>query len=333
MIISPLATGNGAFIVHKNIERYINNYKVLPYNPYRTLFPPLLVPIGRFNRVDIIHTTPDYGIFHKRTNIPSILTFHNYVLDEFMGQYSSPLQSIHYKTDLKWFTYLSSLTAYQLTSVSRYTASLVKQQLGLKEDIKVIYNGIDQNNFVPKKRQSPQSINVLFCGNVTKRKGAHWLESIAERLSSNVTILYTEGLRGKEMAFSHAKLKSIGRVKYQDMPGVYQQADILLFPTVREGLSLAALEAMSSGVPVVASDCSSLPELIDHGQGGFLCSVGDVDCFAEKLNLLADSESKRNEMGQYNRVKVESLFTLDKMIYEYKVLFEKILDEKKFEVS
>lgn len=328
MICSPLATGNGAFIVHKNIECNINDYKVFPYNPYKTLFPPLLVPLGRFNRVDIIHTTPDYGIFHKRNNVPSILTFHNYVLDDFMRQYSSLLQSIHYKTDLKWFTYLSLLTAYQLTSVSHYTASLVKQHLGLKEDIKVIYNGIDQNKFVPKKKQNNKLINVLFCGNVIKRKGVHWLESIADRLSSNVLIQYTEGLRGKEIGFSHPKVKSIGRIKYENMMDVYQQADILLFPTVREGLSLAALEAMSSGLPIVASDSSSLPELIDHGQGGFLCPVGDISSFAEKLNLLADSESLRNEMGEYNRVKVESQFTIDRMIYEYKKLFEKVLDEK-----
>ena len=56
-------------------------------------------------------------------------------------------------------------------------------------------------------------------------------------------------------------------------------------PTVREGLSLAVLEAMACGLPVVASACSSLPEQIDNGMGGFLCPVGDVVAFAEKIKL------------------------------------------------
>jgi glycosyltransferase involved in cell wall biosynthesis len=102
--------------------------------------------------------------------------------------------------------------------------------------------------------------------------------------------------------------------------------DILLMPTVREGFSLSVLEAMASGLPVVASDCSSLPEQIDNGNGGFLCPVGDVNAFAEKINFLADSPKLRREMGEYNRAKVEKMFTLDRMVKEYQELFDEVLD-------
>ena len=90
-------------------------------------------------------------------------------------------------------------------------------------------------------------------------------------------------------------------------------------------VGLAAAEAMSCGLPVVASNCSSLPELIDDGKGGFLCPVGDVEAFAEKINLLADSPKLRHEMGEYNRSKVEELFTVERMVNEYKDLFEQVL--------
>lgn len=79
---------------------------------------------------------------------------------------------------------------------------------------------------------------------------------------------------------------------------------------------------------MVATDCSSLPELIDHGKGGFLCPLGDVDAFAEKVNLLAESPALRREMGEYNRAKVERLFTLERMVLEYEELFEKVISEK-----
>ncbi|HOH18628.1 MAG TPA: glycosyltransferase family 4 protein, partial [Bacilli bacterium] len=103
----------------------------------------------------------------------------------------------------------------------------------------------------------------------------------------------------------------------------------LLFPTVREGFGLAAAEAMACGLPVVATDCSSLPELIDEGNGGFLCPLGDVDAFTYKINLLAENPQLRREMGEYNRAKVEKMFTLERMVNQYKELFEEVLSDRK----
>jgi L-malate glycosyltransferase len=76
---------------------------------------------------------------------------------------------------------------------------------------------------------------------------------------------------------------------------------------------------------VVATNCSSLPELVDEGKGGFLCGLGDVNDFAAKINLLAENKALRQEMGAYNRVKVEEMFTLNRMVSEYKELFEEVL--------
>jgi glycosyltransferase involved in cell wall biosynthesis len=98
-------------------------------------------------------------------------------------------------------------------------------------------------------------------------------------------------------------------------------------PTVREWLSLAVLEAMACGLPVVASDCSSLPEQIDPGKGGFLCPVGDANAFAEKLNLLAESPVFRSEMGEYNRAKVGKMFSLEQSAQNVQALFEEIMAE------
>jgi len=81
---------------------------------------------------------------------------------------------------------------------------------------------------------------------------------------------------------------------------------------------------MACGLPVVATNCSALPELIDDGKGGFLCGLGDVNEFAEKINLLAEAEGLRKEMGGYNRVKIESSFTLSQMVLKYKQLFDEV---------
>jgi len=327
-ILSPMATGNGAYIVHRTLESRLSGYEVVRYNPYRTLFPPFLYLLGRFRKTGLIHTTPDYGFFHARKNVPLVLTFHNYVLDRFMRDYSSVFQNIHYQADLKIFTKLALAKANGITAVSRFTADLVRQEMKLTNNIKIIYNGVDHTIFTPRKQGYKNQTNkfkVLFCGNLSRRKGAKWLLPIMDRLGENVTISYTSGLRISGALAEHSQLQCLGKVPYQRMPAVYQDADILLFPTVREGLPLAGLEAMACGLPVVASNCSAIPELIDEGKGGFLCPVGDVNAFAERINFLADSPKLRHEMGEYNRAKVEKMFTLDRMVKEYQDLFQEVL--------
>jgi len=90
---------------------------------------------------------------------------------------------------------------------------------------------------------------------------------------------------------------------------------------VREGFGLGVAEAMACGLPVVATDCSFFPHLVEHGRGGFLCPAGDCRAFAEAVNLLASSPSLRAEMGAFNRARIEESFTLDRMVRSYAELF------------
>ena len=272
----------------------------------------------------MVHTAPDYAVFSHRKNIPLIISFHNYVMDRWMGQYSTWWQRLHYHTDLRLWTRVAIEKANAITAVSQFTADIAKKDLGVQQFIHTIYNGVDEKMFIPRRAQNPgdKKIRIFFSGNLTERKGAGWLTAIAHKLQPHVVIHYTQGLRTRHSLPAHPNLRPVGSVPFEQMPRRYQQMDVLLMPTVREGLSLAVLEAMSCGLPVVASNCSSLPEQIDEGLGGFLCPVGDVNMFAERLNYLADSPKVRKNMGQYNREKVERLFTLNGMVAKYKKLFE-----------
>jgi len=326
-IISPMAKGNGAHVVHCMLEKYIVNYNVFGYNPLYTLLPFALRGLVSNGDYDILHTTPDYAPFFTRGNRPTVVSFQNYVLDRWMDSYSSLFQRIHYKTDLRLYTRLAVRKASVITAVSAFTAEIVKKDLKIDRSIKLIYNSVDESVFTPRRFNEPgaKEVCVFFSGNLTQRKGAQWITDITNKLQSNVVIHYTQGLRTRRMLPDHPNLKSIGSVPFEQMPLLYRKMDILLMPTVREGLSLSVLEAMACGLPVVASDCSSLPEQIDEGKGGFLCPVGEVDMFAERLNYLADSPNLRKEMGQYNRSKVEKYFTVKRMVKEYRKLFDRIL--------
>jgi len=326
-IISPIPSGCGAYVLHKSLEAGIEGYRVWDYSPYWEYFPFALPLLRGGEKPDLVHTTPDHGLFFHRKGIPLVITAHHIVLDDFMQAYSTPLQRLHYKTDLRCFTLASLKRASVVTSISMSTAKMLRDELGYDKDIRIIYNGIDTNRFLPPSvpPQKTGEIRVLFAGNLTRRKGANLLPAIASRLQPDVRIYYTRGLRKTSPLPALPNLIDRGYIPAEDMPALYRNADILLFPTVREGFGLAAAEAMACGLPVVATDCSSLPELIDDGKGGFLCPLGDVGAFAEKINFLAENPELRREMGDYNRAKVEKMFTMDRMVMQYRELFEEVV--------
>ena len=313
-------------MLHQQLAKRLCGYNVLEYPPSLEFFPFFLPLAFSYAKASLVHTAPDHAIFFCRQSIPLIITFHNYVLDSEICAYSSWGQRLHYRFDLPLWTRLSVKKAYALTAVSRFTASLAQKDLKIRDPIRTIYNGIDTALFVPSPSHTPgNELRVIFSGNPTRRKGFQWLPGIAGGLSKGIRIFYTLGLRKHHAPYKSEKLQSIGHVPHHAMNRVYNEMDMLLMPTVREGFGLSVAEAMACGLPVIASDCSSLPELIDHGRGGFLCPVGDVAAFAEKINLLAESPKLRKEMGEYNRAKVEKMFTVERMVAEYKALFEEIL--------
>ena len=317
-----MSTGNGAYVLHSTLSQNIPHYSLQGYDPRLTLFP-LLLKLTRPEMVpDIVHTTPDYGIFFRK-QCPLVLTFHNYVLDSFMREYSTSLQKIHYKTDLKWFTRRAvEVPDVTLTAVSSFIADMVKSELNIDRVIHVIRNGIDTEKFSPASMCGHNGrIRVLFSGNASPRKGVQWLEAIASRIKDVADMYIATGLRGHICRFQGSHIKTIGQVSNDDMPALYNRMDILVFPTVREGFGLVAAEAMACGLPVVCTDGSSLPELVDDGQGGFRVPLGRVGLFSDAINELASSRELRVKFGAYNRRKITEHFSLRTMLTGYQELF------------
>ncbi len=324
-VVSPVVRGSGAIIVHQALAEAVPGYDLVPYHARWEYFPVFL-PLLTHREADLVHCTPEYAAFAALADKPLVVTFHNYVLDDFMRRYSTFVQRLHYRTDLLWAYRRSVTRASAIVAVSEFTAGLVRQHLSPELPVHVIRNGVDAARFHPEQGDLPRkNIRVLFSGNPCLRKGADLLAEIADRLAPNITICVTGGLRGGLSSVRRDNIELMGKIPYAEMPGLYRSVDMLLMPTVREGLSLAVLEAMASGLPVVATNCSSLPEQIDHGQGGFLCEPGDVDDFAGRVNQLAADAELRRETGAYNRARLEQEFTLDQMLDGYRHLFRQVV--------
>ena len=324
-----MPTGNGAYVVHKMLEAGISGYGVCPYSPNATLFPPILRLLCRHGKnADLVHTTPDHGALFQHRKIPMVVTFHNYVLDKPMQSYGSFFQQIHWRTDLRWLTKMALKRADCVTAVSDYTASLVRDDLGFHGPIHTITNGVDTNLFFPGQKREGSQVRVLFSGNPSSRKGSQWLGSIIELLDHNIEVLCTGGLRGNDKLPQAERIRYLGHVPFSAMPQLYREVDMILLPTVREGMSLAVLEAMASGLPVVASKCSSIPQQIVDKEGGVLVEVGNVSGFVNGIRYLADDLGLAKRMGEFNRDRAERLFNQKRMVSDYLDLFEAVLDRR-----
>lgn len=102
----------------------------------------------------------------------------------------------------------------------------------------------------------------------------------------------------------------------KDLPALLGAADIFVFPSFREGLSLSLMEAMAAGLPVVCSGVRGNVELIENGKGGFLVRPDDENGFAEKIGILLECGKKREEMGMANREKVRE-YSVENVLRRY----------------
>jgi len=115
----------------------------------------------------------------------------------------------------------------------------------------------------------------------------------------------------------------------QDIFRLLQTADIFVLPSRdREGLGIAIIEAMATGLPVVGTDLGGIPEVIEDGENGFLVSPGNSGQLAEALKKLIDDREMRKDMGYRGRKRFEEKFTLQRMIRQIEELYDYLLEKK-----
>ena len=127
------------------------------------------------------------------------------------------------------------------------------------------------------------------------------------------------------LKFFHDKICFLG--KQEDFVRILQCSDLFLLPSESESFGLAALEAMSCGVPVVGSNVQGIPEVVIHGETGFLSQVGDVESMAKHSLELLNNESKQREFAKSSRERVLSEFAVESVVDLYEDYYYRILDE------
>ncbi len=109
-----------------------------------------------------------------------------------------------------------------------------------------------------------------------------------------------------------------------DIPEIVNIADIFVFPSFHEGLSVALMQAMAAGLPVVCSKIRGNVDLIENNKGGFLVNPDDEKGFYQSITDLLNDESLRKCFGEYNRNKVTD-FSVDRVTEELYKVYDKLL--------
>lgn len=226
----------------------------------------------------------------------------------------------------RWLNrYLLTQVVTHMVANSEATKKSVLQHLGhiLKsKDIKVIYNGIDTSQ--KPEIQKPHEDHIILgnAGRMVHQKGQSFLIDIAQQLRS-MEISFEIRIAGdgplypyiqnaiKEQGLEN-QVKLLGKV--EDMGAFLTGIDIFLLTSRWEGFGYVIAEAGWHQKPIIAWDISSNPELIDDEVTGFLCPVGDVDLFCERIMTLAQRPELRQSMGQKAADRVETRFNISKSV-------------------
>ncbi|MBI2470301.1 MAG: glycosyltransferase family 4 protein [Planctomycetes bacterium] len=210
-------------------------------------------------------------------------------------------------------------------------------------DIEVIYNGVNTMVFTPQNRLkystairakynvAPDEILLLFVGSGFKRKGLKYVIDAFPLIDKDKKLKLLVVGKGKVRKYQKLAKdngitdKIIFAGVYKNIQEIYAAGDIFVFPSEYDAFGTACLEAMASGLPVIASRTSGVSEVITHGKDGFVINYPiDAKEIARYVNSLLE-EGKRNQMGSAARQKSET-YSFEANVEKTLRIYQKVIN-------
>jgi glycosyltransferase involved in cell wall biosynthesis len=182
----------------------------------------------------------------------------------------------------------------------------------LNKQITVIPNGVDLDEFKPVSSPSGNPFTILVVSRLIRRKGIEYLldavRLLRERSTQPVQLLiagdglFREGLKRRVKENNLENIVTfLGSIPHEKLPAIYQQADLFCLPSLAEGMANVILEALASGLPIIATKTSGSLELVHPEVNGLLVQKADPADLMEKILILLNDPLKRRDFGQKSR--------------------------------
>jgi N-acetyl-alpha-D-glucosaminyl L-malate synthase BshA len=287
----------------KNIfyhEVEVNDYSVFRYPPYDLSLASKQAQVAKMQDLDILHV--HYAVPHAICA---------YLAKRMVGDHLKVVTTLH-GTDITVLAQDESLSdlirlaineSDAVTAVSKDLIRETRDALGIIRPIDLVYNFVDKRVYYPRgcnilrgDYAKPHEKIIMHISNFRPVKRVGDVIDIFARVNEKIPsrlLLVGEGTELPKICNKVKELGLLDRVtflgKQDEVAQVISLADIMLLPSEKESFGLVALEAMACGVPTVASNAGGIPELISHGNSGYLAPVGDTIQMSEYvLRLLSD---------------------------------------------
>jgi glycosyltransferase involved in cell wall biosynthesis len=262
----------------------------------------------RSDRINLYH-----GLSHEiplgmpRAGIPGIVTIHDLIFKHYPEQYSLIDRQVY---DFK-FRY-ACRHADHIIAISESTKQDIMSFYDIPEDkITVIYQSCHERFNQERSQKTIEAVlhkydlpadYFLFVGSLIPRKNLLGIVQALERLPADLQlplVIVGQGGHYKNKVVQYAKARGLSHLlrfiqpDFTDMPALYQQADVFLYPSLYEGFGIPILEALFSETPVITSSVSSLPEAA--GDGALLVDPHSPEAIARAMEQLLTDEALRTE--------------------------------------
>ena len=237
---------------------------------------------------------------------------------------------------------------HRFITVSEDLASWFHEAIGIqRKQISQIYNGVDVNRFYPRQWNRYEAIpsdfsprDLFLIGTIGRlqkvkdqvtlvRAFVHLRKTFPELAKKARLVVVGDGpLRVEMEAIIHeegiASFVWLAGERH-DIPDLLRSLDLFVLPSEAEGISNTILEAMASGVPVIATDVGGNSELVKHGVTGYLVPSKDPISMAETISLYGNDQILVQRHGQAGRALAENRFSLQAMVDQYLAVYDSLV--------
>jgi L-malate glycosyltransferase len=323
----------------KNIfyhEVEVSDYYVFRYPPYDLSLASKLAQVAQMQNLDLLHV--HYAIPHA---VCALLA------KQMVGEHLKVVTTLH-GTDITVLGQdqsISDLIRYAInrsdavTAVSEDLIRETRLSLDIDRPIELAYNFVDKRVYYPRDvkqlRQEfvrPDEKLLIHISNFRPVKRVSDVVDIFARVSQEVPSKLLFIGEGPELSKIIAKVKELGlqeRVifcgKQDDVAQVISLADVMLLPSEKESFGLVALEAMACGVPTVGSNAGGIPELITHGETGYLADVGDTEQMSRYVSILLKDPQLYARMSEACLDRARHTFCNDLITLQYEKIYYGVL--------
>jgi L-malate glycosyltransferase len=320
-------------------EVEVARYPLFEYAPYSLALAAMMHEVTLREGLDLLHV--HYAIPHATSAwIAKQMLGDQHPLRIITTLHGTDITLVGQERSFGEITRFSINRSDGLTAVSEYLREETVQHFGVpRERLEVIPNFIDPTEYArgasPCARGAllqPGEKLVMHISNFRPVKRVRDVVRIFHRMQREVParlVFVGDGPDRPEAAFEAESLGIADRVvflgKQDSVAELLACADLFLLPSASESFGLVALEAMAAGVPVVASRAGGLPEVVAHGETGFLAGVGEIEEMAEAGVSLLRDEAQWSAFSEAARELAVSRFSADRVVPQYERLYERML--------